>query len=100
MGKTLLCKTTQLNDAQTPSFQVPGSHPPPPKPWLLHTSAASTLPRPAKAANTLCHFLPRPLPRPLPHAKIATTHLPTSHTYTTRSGRDTLLLYLCLSYVR
>ena len=87
MGKTLLCKTTQLNNAQTPSFQIPGSHPLSLKPWLLYTSAASTLPRPAKAANTLCHFLPRPVPRPPPHIYLPATHtyLPATHTQHVRA---------------
>ena len=53
MWKTLPCRPPQLNDAQTPSFQVPGSHPLLPKPWLLHTNVTSILPRPAKTATTL-----------------------------------------------
>src|SRR5437016_1341390 len=62
MRKTLLCRTVQLNDARTPSFQVPGSHPLLPKPWLLHTNITSTIPRPAKAATSLCQSPPRPSP--------------------------------------
>ena len=92
MQKTLLCRTTQFNNARTPSFQVPGPHPLLPKPWLLHTNVASTLPRPAKTATTLCQG------RPIP-AKAVTnlpaTHLPTSltrahppATHITCSSRD------------
>src|SRR5437762_5437012 len=63
MRKTLLCRTAQLNDARTPSFQVPGSHPLPLKSRLFHTYVASTLPRPAKTATTLCQGRPTYLPR-------------------------------------
>src|SRR5437773_2582388 len=92
MRKTLLCRTAQLNDARTPSFQVPGSHPLLPKPRLFHTNVASTLPRPAKTATTLCQGRPTCLPRP---PNLPATHLPTSltrahppATHTTRSSRD------------
>src|SRR5205085_8141318 len=92
MWKTLLCRTAQLNDARTPSFQVPGSHPLLPKPRLFHTNVASTLPRPAKTATTLCQGRPTYLPRP---PNLPATHLPTSltrarppATHTTRSSRD------------
>src|SRR5437016_13468977 len=78
MRKTLLCRTAQLNDARTPSFQVPRSHPLPLKPRLFHTNVASTLPRPAKTATTLCQGRPTYLPR---------TYPPASHT--TRSSRNT-----------
>src|SRR5205823_3661260 len=92
MRKTLFCRTTQFNNARTPSFQIPGSHPLLPKSWLFHTNVASTLSRPAKTATTLCQG------RPIP-AKAATNlpaiHLPTSltrahppATHTTRSSRD------------
>src|SRR5205085_1871751 len=79
MWKTLLCRTAQLNDARTPSFQVPGSHPLLPKPRLFHTNVASTLPRPAKTATTLCQG--RPLtcqgrPTYLPHTYPSASHVP------------------------
>src|SRR5437867_9415052 len=41
MRKTLLCRTAQLDDARTPSFQVPGSHPLLPKPRLFHVTDGS-----------------------------------------------------------
>src|SRR5437773_339172 len=83
MRKTLLCRTAQLNDTRAPSFQVPGSHPLLPKPWLLHTNVASTLPRPAKTATTLCQGRPTCLPRLPPHFAKATQ--PTCHTYPSAS---------------
>src|SRR5437773_2716387 len=92
MRKTLLCKTVQLNDARTPSFQVPGSHPLLLKPRLFHTNVTSTLPRPAKTATTLCQDRHHTPPRP---PNLPATHLPTSltrahppATHTTCSSRD------------
>src|SRR5207247_1182868 len=72
MRKTLLCRTAQLNDARTPSSQVPGSHPLLPKPRLFHTNVASTLPRSAKTATTLCQGRPTYLPHTYPPA----SHVP------------------------
>src|SRR5436309_16120318 len=85
MRKTLLCRTAQLNDARTPSFQVPGSHPLLPKPRLLHTNVASTLPRSAKTATTLCQGRPTCLPRP---PNLPATHTYSPATHTTCSSRD------------
>src|SRR5947207_2278816 len=93
MRKTLLCRTAQLNDARTPFFQISGSHPPLPKPRLFHTNVASTLPRPAKTATTLCQghptYLPRPPNLPATHLPISLTRAHPSATHTTRSSRDT-----------
>ena len=89
MRKTLLCRTAQLNDARTPSFQVPGSHPLLPKPRLFHTNVASTLPRPAKTATTLCQGRPTYLPHTYPPASHVPIHQPrTQHAraVTTTSG--------------
>src|SRR5437016_9629717 len=80
MRKTLLCRTAQLNDARTPSFQVPGSHPLPPKPRLFHTNVASTLPRlpphSAKAAQLTCQGRPTHLPHTYPSASHVSIHQP------------------------
>src|SRR5438132_1721987 len=92
MRKTLLCRTAQLNDARTPSFQVPGSHPLLPKPRLFHTNVASILPRPAKTATILCQgrptYLSRPPNLPATHLLISLTRAHPPATHTTRSSRD------------
>src|SRR5437762_8279433 len=92
MRKTLLCRTAQLNDARAPFFQVPRSHPLPPKPRLFHTNVASILPRPAKTATTICQGRPTYLPRPpnlaATHLSISLTRAHPPDTHTTRSSRD------------
>src|SRR5436190_5239685 len=85
-------QAAQLNDARTPSFQVPGSHSLLPKPRLFHTNVASTLPRPAKTATTPCQgrptYLPRPPNLPATHLPISLARAHPSATHTTRSSRD------------
>ena len=90
MRKTLLCRTAQLDDARTPSFQVPGSHPLLPKPRFFHTNVVSTLPRPTKTATTLCQGRPTYLPHTYSSALHVLIHQPR-----TRHARA-VTLPLCL----